>query len=587
MAPNFALTEENCATATDICRRLDGLPLAIELAAVRLASMTPDDLLERLDDRFRLLTAERGQQPPRHTALLTTVEWSHELLDEGGRILWRRLSVFAGSFEIEVAEAVCSGDGLERVHVLDLIGSLVDRSILTMAPGSGRGRYRFLETMRLYGVERLREAGEEAALRRRHADWYVERFSPREHPWWRGAGQAEGLDLLDLEWANVEAALDFLAGSAEEAETGLRLAADLWLYWLVRGRYRLGRRHLEAFLARAPEPTATRAMALWAVGFFAQATGDHEAAFSAFEEARRASAERGMARELGYALSGLGLVRLRLGEVQSALEVLTASRETMLEVDDAMGRCLVIYFLGSAVAGAGRLTDAPRLAEEGVEISESGDMFARGNFNTLLGIVQWQLDDPQTAEETLKEALRTQAGVGHRWGMATTLEGLAWVAASSGRLERAALLLGSGAAQWRELGNALMPYLQPYHDASEGSARTGLGEARFQARWDEGFSLPRRATVAVALEEPLPGDGRAPAADAADAFELTGRELEVARLVAGGLSNPDIASTLFVSRATVKTHVSHILRKLALDSRVQLATWVAAHDPGSAAPTGG
>jgi non-specific serine/threonine protein kinase len=170
--------------------------------------------------------------------------------------------------------------------------------------------------------------------------------------------------------------------------------------------------------------------------------------------------------------------------------------------------------------------------------------------------------------------------------MATSLEAFAWVAASSGRLERAALLLGSSAALWQELGNVLMPYWQPYHDASDGSARTGLGEERYQARWDEGFALPRRAAVAFALEETLPENDRTSAAEAAGGFELTGRELEVARLVADGLSNPDIASKLFVSRATVKTHVSHILRKLALDSRVQLATWVAARDPGSAAPTG-
>lgn len=585
VAPHFALTEENRAAATEICRRLDGLPLAIELAAVRLASMTPDDLLERLDDRFRLLTAEPGQQPPRHTALQTTVEWSHELLDEEGRILWRRLSVFAGSFEIEAAEAVCSGDGLERGGVLDLIAGLVDRSILTLAPGGRKGRYRFLETMRLYGVERLREAGEEGALQQRHAEWYVERFSPLEHTWWRGAGQAEGIELLDLEWANVEAALDFLTGSAADARTGLRLAADLWLYWLVRGRYRLGRSQLEVFLARAPEPTATRAMALWAAGFFAQATGEHADALVAFEEARRISAERGMDRELGYALIGLGLIRLRFGESQSALEVLAASRETMLDVDDPMGRCLGIYFLATAVAGAGQLSDALRLAEEGLEVSDSGDSFAQGNLNTLVGIVEWQLDDPQKAEATLKEALRTQDRIGHRWGMATSLEAFAWVAASTGQLDRAALLLGSSAARWQELGNVLMPYWQPYHDASEDSARTGLGEAVYQTRWAEGFALPRRAAVAAALEETPPDNDRGPAA-ADDAFELTGRELEVARLVADGLSNPDIASKLFVSRATVKTHVSHILRKLALDSRVQLATWVAAHDPGSAAPTG-
>jgi non-specific serine/threonine protein kinase len=259
----------------------------------------------------------------------------------------------------------------------------------------------------------------------------------------------------------------------------------------------------------------------------------------------------------------------------------------MLQVEDAMGRSVGLYFLATAVAGAGELSEAVCVAEEGLEVSEPGDMFARGNLNTLLGIAEWLLDDPETAESQLKEALRTQDGIGHRWGMGTSLEGLAWVAASSGRLERAALLLGASASLWQELGNTLIPNWQPHHEASDAAARDGLGEARYRARWEEGFALPRGAVVAAALEERLPDDGRTPAVAAEDAFELTGRELEVARLVADGLSNPDIASTLFVSRATVKTHVSHILKKLALDSRVQLATWVAAHDPGSAAPSGG
>jgi predicted ATPase/DNA-binding CsgD family transcriptional regulator len=588
VAPSFALTEENCAAAADICRRLDGLPLAIELAAVRLASMTPDDLLERLDDRFRLLTAERGQELPRHAALQTTVEWSHELLGEEERILWRRLSVFAGGFSLDTAEAVCSGDGLEREQILELIGDLVDRSILTMAPGGRSGRYRFLETMRLFGAERLREAGEEPELRRRHALWYAEFASPGERPWWTRGAQAEVLDLLDAEWANVEAALDFLARSEADAQIGLRMAADLWLYWIVRGRYRLGRSHLEAFLARVETPSTTRVMALWASGFLAQTSGDHDVALARFEEAQDISAQIGADRERGYALIGLGLVRLRLGESKLAHELFAAARDAMLRVEDSTGRALALWCLATAFVGAGRLTDAREPAGEGLGISErAADAFGRGNLSALLGILEWLLDDAEAGEARLKGALPTLEHIGHRWGMVNAVEGLAWVAASTGRLDRAALLLGAGASLLQELGIRLAPYWLSYHEDCEAAARAGLGEARYRAQWEKGFALPHGARVAAALEQSFSdGPPPAPLADE-DEFELTGRELEVARLVAEGLSNPAIASTLFVSRATVKTHVSHILRKLALDSRVQLATWVSAHDPGSAAPTGG
>ena len=464
VAPGFALTEENCGAASDICRRLDGLPLAIELAAVRLASMTPGDLLERLDDRFRLLAGDRRARPGRGQTLRATVEWSHELLGPAERILWRRLSVFAGGFGLEAAEAVCSGAGLERERIVDLIGRLVDRSILTMAPRGRHGRYRLLETVRLYGTERLREAGEDRELRQRHAAWCAKLISPADRPWWGAPGQGDVLDLLDAEWANVEAALDFCAGSPAGAElglpaAGLRMAADLWLYWLVRGRYRIGRRHLETFLGMVPAPGATRAMALWASGFLAQSTGDHEVALAGFAEARRVSEQTGGDRELAYALFGLGLVRLRLGETELASELLAASRETMTGVGDAFGRALSVYFLATAMAAAGRLADARRLALEGLHDSDrAGDKFLRGILNTLLGIVEWLLGDLQTAEARIKEAVRIQDRIGHRWGLATSLQGLAWVAASSGRPERAALLLGASAALWQELGNTLPPY---------------------------------------------------------------------------------------------------------------------------------
>jgi non-specific serine/threonine protein kinase len=235
VAPDFALTEENWQAASDICRRLDGLPLAIELAAARLASMTPGDLLERLDDRFRLLAVGRDSGPERSRALRAAVDWSHELLGPEERILWRRLSVFAGGFGLAAAEAVCSGPGLECERIVDLIGHLVDSSILTMAQGGRHGRYRMLETVRLYGAERLREAGEDRELRHRHAVWYAELISPGGRPWWGGPGQADVLNALDAEWANVEAALDFCGGSPAGAEPelpelGLRMAADLWLY---------------------------------------------------------------------------------------------------------------------------------------------------------------------------------------------------------------------------------------------------------------------------------------------------------------------------------------------------------------------
>jgi predicted ATPase/DNA-binding CsgD family transcriptional regulator len=592
VAPDFTLSEDNCQAAGEICRRLDGLPLAIELAAVRLASMTADDLLKRLDDRFRLLAADRRAGPGRSQTLRATVEWSHELLGEQERILWRRLSVFAGSFGLAAAEEVCSGAGLPCDQVVDLIGRLVGKSILTMVHGDRKGRYRLLETVRLYGTERLRDAGEDRELRQRHAAWYAKLITPGDRLWWSwGASEVDMLNLLDAEWANVEAALDFCARSPDGAESGLpglglQMAANLALYWLVRGRYQSGRRHLETFLGMVPAPGATRAMALWALAFLAQATGDLDVALAGFEEARRVSEQTAGKRELAYALLGLGLVRLRLGQPEPASEFLAAGREAIQGSGDPHGQAMGLYFSAMAMAAVGSLPDARRLALEGLHVTvQAGETFSQGNLNTLLGIVEWALGDPEAAETRIKEALRLQDRSGHWWGMATSLEGLAWAAGSSGQPQRAALLLGASAAVRHELRAPLLPSWHAYHDGCEAAARAALGEGRYRARWAEGHALGRDQAVAAALEGTVPAARPARTVIAADdAFELSARELEVARLVADGLSNPAIAAALFVSVATVKTHVSHSLAKLGLNSRAQLASWVAGHDLGGPAP---
>ncbi|HEY2202062.1 MAG TPA: LuxR C-terminal-related transcriptional regulator, partial [Solirubrobacteraceae bacterium] len=549
-----------------------------------------------------LLAAAHRAGPERRQTLRATVDWSHELLSEEERVLWRRLSVFAGSFGLPAAEEVCSGAGLERERIVDLVGSLIAKSILTMGHSGGRGRYRLLETLRLYGAQRLAQAGEDVELARRHAGWYAGLTSGGDIPWWGGRNQVEMFQTLDVEWANVEAALDFCAGSPPDAETGLRMATALWLYWVVRGRYRAGSRRLEAFLgtflALAPAPTPTRAMAIWALGIFSLLTGKFGAARSRFEEVRLLCEQTGAERELAYAVCGLGMVHGNLGEIGRAIDLLTRARE-LVAADDQVALAFCLYYLASAVATARRLAEARQLASEGVDASErGGDTMAYGMLNGLLGTLDWLLGDPAAGESKLREAVRAQDRLGHRWGMATSLEGLAWVAGSTDRPERAALLLGASAALSRELGvTPLLPYWDVHNSVCEKAVRDSLGEVRYRRSWERGYALRRDQVTVAALEEattpdrsaPPLGDGHDAAerdADERDADELSARELEVARLAASGLSNPAIADQLFVSVATVKTHVSHILTKLGLGSRVQLAGWVAEHDPGARAPAG-
>jgi ATP/maltotriose-dependent transcriptional regulator MalT len=362
------------------------------------------------------------------------------------------------------------------------------------------------------------------------------------------------------------------------------MATDLWPYWLARGSYGIGRRHLEMFLAAKGEPSSGRSLAFFAAGFLAQAYGDHEAAQTAFDEAYRLSGETGGHRERAYALLGLGLVMLRRGDVQAAANALAASCETMLDVTgDPAGRSLGLCFLATVLTVQRRLPEARSIACDALElIGGSGNSLAHGVLNTLVGIIDWLLEDLDSAERRLKEAVRIQDRLGHRWGLATSLDGLAWVAASTRRLERAAFLLGAVESVWRELGIAPVPYWRRHHDECEAAVRAALGDIRFETGWKRGLTLRREQVSALALEDAKPAAEQSADAANEDGFELTARELEVARLVADGLSNPAIAAALFVSRATVKTHVSHILQKLTLDSRVQLAGWVAAHDPAGA-----
>jgi tetratricopeptide (TPR) repeat protein len=367
-----------------------------------------------------------------------------------------------------------------------------------------------------------------SSWRERHAAWYAELISGGGRPWWGSRGQGEMYERLDVEWANVEAALDFLTEAAPDGQIGLRMATDLWLHWLVRGRYRAGSRRLAAFLKIEPAPTPARVMPLWALGFLSQASGDYAPALRAVEEARLVCDQTGGDRELAYALHGLALVNLRLGNLELLREFAPQAHERILRVDDPMGLAMSLYFLATVAATAAQLADARRVGEDALRASErAGDMMIRGLSHGLLGTVEWLLSETRSAEARFKEAVRIQQLIGHRWGMLTSFEGLARIAGSTGDLERAALLLGAGAALSEQLGIALFPYGQAHHDACEAAVLVGLGEDRYGTCWERGRALRHGEVVATALDAAIPAGSHPPAAaDAHDASdELSAREL--------------------------------------------------------------
>jgi non-specific serine/threonine protein kinase len=319
-------------------------------------------------------------------------------------------------------------------------------------------------------------------------------------------------------------------------------------------------------------------MALWAQGFMAQAIGDSDTSLVSYEEARRLSEEFGFQRQLGLAFVGLALVRLRRGELEAGIEALAASDELTRGYAVDRGFCLLLS--STMLAVAGQWSEAADRVREALDaVAPLGQSFLSANLSTLAGTIEWQLGDSDAAVASLDEAVRVADRLGYRGGLNQILDARAWIAASTGELERAAMLRGAVASVRHDLGTPGLTWWRPHQDRCEAEIRDGLGEARAKECFDHGYALARtNAAATLVLDDVALPPSREPAPER-DPFALTERELEVARLVADGRSNPAIAEALFVSTATVKTHVSHILQKLALESRVQLASWVAANGP--------
>ena len=587
VVPGFALTEANMAAVAGICRRLEGLPLALELAAAQTRVLSPEQIDERLGDRLGLLTRGSRARPARQQTLRASIGWSHELCSPAERLLWARLSVFAGGFELDAAEGICADHQLAAGDMLDLLAALAGKSILIAEHRAGVARYRLPEVLREFGQERLHESGEDTALRRRHRDWH-EQLARRADTGWLSPQIAEWTARLYREHANVQAAQDFCQAEPGEAEAGLRIALHVWLfyYWnaghVSEGRYRLGQ-----VLGRAREPTAWRAQGLLLASFLAAVGGDCGAARAPLAQGS------GLARQLddpatrAFAAWAAGHVCSFSGDLQQA----TAHFEDGLAVLPAAAVCgpqRARLLLGLAQA-AGLAGDEERVVachRELAALTEAGSEFSRRGNSAwslwALGAAAWRRGDLDRATGLLQQSLRLRARRSNRMGPAYCVEVLAWIAASRHQYERAAVLLGAAAGLWRSMGTTLDGHqpMADYHRDCERQARQALGETAFQAACHRGLELSAEDVLAYALQQPpdKPPD-KPPAPAVSDGAPLTPRELQVARLVAGGRSNKEIAAQLVISQRTAEGHVERILAKLGFTSRAQVAAWVAASQP--------
>ncbi|MGH3469585.1 MAG: ATP-binding protein, partial [Thermocrispum sp.] len=413
VVPSFAISEDNAADVVLLCSQLDGLPLAIELAAVRLRALSVRQVAERLGERFTLLSGSgKRTGPSRHETLRALIDWSHELCTEQQRLLWARLSVFAGSFDLDSAEAVCSAEGLDRGIVLDLVDGLIDKSILLRAEQSGVVRYRMLETVRQYGEDRLRLADDLLRMKRRHRDWYLE-LTLRCEAEWLGPRQAEWIDRLRGEHANLRAALDFCASDPAEASAGLRMVPAVKEYWLVRGFTTEGRIHLTKLLASAPEDAPSRARALWCNAFLELIQGDMPAYQRTLPTAAELAEATADDSARAFVLHVRGYAALVGADMQTAAELFGTAADMFHAQHDLSAELWSRFNYGISIALAGELDRGRQVLRECIDaLIARGEVYFRSWALWSLAAAEYLAGDLSRAREAGFEVLRLQQSIG-------------------------------------------------------------------------------------------------------------------------------------------------------------------------------
>jgi non-specific serine/threonine protein kinase len=594
--PQFELSDANAAAVARICRRLDGVPLAIELAAARLRVLSPDQIAERLDDRFALLTDGNRAALPRQQTLEATVSWSYDLLGEAERVLFRGLSVFAGGWTLEAAEAVCgdasaSDSQVAPRHVLDTLAGLVNRSLVRADETSGGVRYGFLETIRQYAHDRLREAsGEEQLARRAHALYFLALAEAVEPHLYR-ADAPNWMALLTSEHDNLRAALRW-ALDTRQTELALRLGASLYRFWRQRGHVREGRAWLaQALDARGqdgPEHQPGQlvsARALNGAGVLARGAGDFVAARPLLTESLALFEMLGADEPIANTEQNLGHVLFRLGERAIARAHLESSLERLRRLDGeaqalsaSMFGCLNI--LGKLALDEGDLAAARAYIFEAEDCSRtvgSPHIIAHALIET--GVLHLELGEHLAAAPVLHEALRVAAGAEDAWCTFQALHALACAAAEAGDARRAAVLMAAVEALEHRTGpvdisaDLVLPAMRARLSQTLGS----LDPITRAAAGAQGAAMTLDEVVAYGLadyEPGAPGDSRKNAAGL-----LSLREQEVARLMVRGYTNRQIGEALVIAVPTVERHAANIFFKLGVHSRAQVAAWATEHLP--------
>jgi excisionase family DNA binding protein len=567
--PDLVASPEDVATIGAICQRLDGLPLAIELAAARVKVLQLSDLLDRLERRLPVLTDGPRDAPTRLRTMRDAIAWSYNLLDDDEQQLFRTIAVFSGGFTLAAAEGVSAPD----LPVFDLLVSLVDKSLLQVQGTAGGGtRYGFLETVREFALEQLAESGEQATVARRHAAWFLA-FAVDAGPRARQADAATWLPRLQAEHANLLAALAWFQAEGDGTSL-LRMAGALWPFWQEQNHFAEGLRWLEPALAMGEEaPAPDRLRALSGAGSLAWYMTQVERATAWHEQALQLARAEGDSVAESRALCDRSWLMAEQGDLAGAI----ASSEASLALARAAGvsdpTALVLHNLACLYRMAGDLTRADAHASEALSLARGeGWEWLVTMVLVGYGYTALELGDTDRAAALLREALELGERRGDLVDVNTALEGLATVAFALGQPESAARTYGAASALRDEIVMPMAPTESAYFDPLLDRIRGVLGGARFDGAWSAGRTLPRDVAIAEALSP------RSGAYSAPEPLRLTAREHDVLRELMAGKSNREISEALFVSPTTVATHVASLFRKIGVDSRAEAIAWAHQHD---------
>ena len=492
--PSFSLTHKNAAAVAAICWRLDGLPLALELAAAKMRFLGPTELLSRLDQALE--SGGARDLPERQRTMRTTLGWSYGLLCEAEREMFRRLSVFTGGFTLEAAEEVAGADG---ENVLELLGGLVEQSLVSVMPDERETRYGMLEPIRQYAREKLAESGEEQ-VRARHARYYT-KLAGRALPALRREEQAAWLDRFSREHDNLRTALETLLEHGE-VEQIARIGWSIWLFWALRGHTQEGKQWMERALTRSA-PAVARAQALYVVGVLSFARGEADRASATLDESIAAARASGNSEVLAAALALRGLAALSLGDLAGADVPLRQSLSMFRELDEGWGIANALLGLAQVAIARGDGTAAARMLAEAEALSRAaGDWFTLSANLSVQALNARSSGQEERAGARLRECLRLAAELRDAWTVVLGTSGLAGVTAKQGSRERAARLFGAAEALRRKMGvEVSWSAWRTLNERDLAALREGLDPETFEAEWATGRAMMLEEVVAEALAE--------------------------------------------------------------------------------------